>query len=1000
MIVSTVILVVILVLVYVAIGYNIYGNFKISSGDYHYLSVFFWIMYLTIFIVLANIVMMSIFYNKMIKIRGAPGPLGISGQQGKRGNRGQCQIFCLTNNCTEIIRNGMKTKIKTIIETKYNEGKLGEVDIKYLKSGKMKMTKDIIDPNTGKSIKTKFKNNLLEKMVNAICKSNEYNTAISAFQPKKDDIIAGIIINEEVTKAASKANIQQDKLKESIEKILKNTYKLDLSEKGNYKLEQKFVDTVMEEAEKFKTGEGNANDKKFTPTNVQEYIKDIFGQWMKLICDSLSNPYSDFFNKQYATNSNTKWIDDKNPFDEIIKYDLYHWGLTRLFFPAHIKIDEKIQNYEYLPEGPKPPLKYIQTNDLKWVYDSKLNRVGRGSEQPPLIMKDENGEDKEMDPSDIPWKDLSPENIAELKSFGVTQPTGNTTAATATATTITTNSNGFKNIKFKNKKRKNKEGFQSTPTEQLTAPHTIITKPPYQSSNKLISIWRNKNKVHYENEDYYPVGTLVIQNNLIKPGGLHSTSVIESGPTTVTQSQTQSNSSATTTNPTTHSTPILKDKKIYRDTIGKNGINKEIVTDVDTTFDGYGESLPGFSFRGPKAETILVTGDVQEPKGYELLVDNNNTFERNNVSIYRPICTDPGEYDSVGDIAVQGFGDNSKPETFNYRCLPKKCLEKLNTNDENSKCLTFNGKKSLKTMVTNQITEDGIGENGYNFFRYDANECKEGEDSKPLYRIKDGCLTNSSGKKPNTRFGRIGLGWHGRPYRDPKYSIFSYLSQFPEAIITSRATGYKYYIIHTELFNNNTDPLALYKTSAKNLYYILAYNFNTGKYDRCYSVRSNDEEKLMTTRIKREDECYWIIEYVRNNNTGQIKDPPEIRLKSKKTDKHFLHKRREDLRRTVGFEDLPEKQVDLDDYLKVLGERDIRGVIEVSPEKGVLRDDYDGTLFVNIKSAFGTDISTALESDTYPDGSSRPRLNNKFYNEPENKHPTHTKYPHPDRGNK
>ena len=589
-------------------------------------------------------------------------------------------------------------------------------------------------------------------------------------------------------------------------------------------------------------------------------------------------------------------------------------------------------------------------------------------------MKDENGEDKEMDPSDIPWDDLTPENIAELKSFGVTKPTEKPDTFISSKKPNKPKNNKGKHNKPKNNKLKHREGFQSTSTEQLTAPQTIVTKPPYQSSNKLISIWRNKNKVHYENEDYYPVGTLVIQNNLIEPDGLYSTSVIENG-TTV-------------------------DKKRYIDTIGKSGINKEIVTDVDTNFDDYGESLPGFSFRGPKAETILVTGDVQEPKGYELLADNDNTFERNNVSIYRPICADPGEYDSVGDIAVQGFGDNSKPETFNYRCLPKRCLEKINTNDENSKCLTFKGKKSLKTMVTNPITEGDIGENGYNFFRYDANECKEGEDSKPLYRIKDGCLTNSSGKKPNTRFGRIGLGWHGRPYRDPKYSIFSYLSQFPEAIITSRAAGYKYYIIHTELFNNNTDPLALYKTSAKNLYYILSYNFKTDNYDRCYSVRSNDEEKLMTTRIKSEDECYWIIEYARNNNTGQIKDPPEIRLKSKKTDKHFLHKRREDLRRTVGFEDLPEQQVDLESYLEVLDNNDKSGIIEVSPEKGLLRDDYDGTLFVNIKSAFGTDISTALESGTYPDGSSRPRLNNKFYNEPENKHPNHKKYPHPERGNK
>ena len=44
--------------------------------------------------------------------------------------------------------------------------------------------------------------------------------------------------------------------------------------------------------------------------------------------------------------------------------------------------------------------------------------------------------------------------------------------------------------------------------------------------------------------------------------------------------------------------------------------------------------------------------------------------------------------------------------------------------------------------------------------------------------------------------------------------------------------------------------MALYKTSAKNLYYILGYNNQTGGYDRCYSINtkakigSNNGEKL------------------------------------------------------------------------------------------------------------------------------------------------------------
>ena len=159
-------------------------------------------------------------------------------------------------------------------------------------------------------------------------------------------------------------------------------------------------------------------------------------------------------------------------------------------------------------------------------------------------------------------------------------------------------------------------------------------------------------------------------------------------------------------------------------------------------------------------------------------------------------------------------------------------------------------------------------------------------------------------KSADSRFGRIGIGWQGRPYRNPKYSIFSYLSQFPEAIITSITSGAKYYIVHTELFNNDIDPLALYKTSAKNLYYILALNYNTNQYDRCYSINMDNNQhnkRLIMTRIRNEEESYWEIEPFEN-------DSSKIRLKSKKTGRYFLHKRKDNARRTEGVGDVYEKQ--------------------------------------------------------------------------------------------
>ena len=331
-------------------------------------------------------------------------------------------------------------------------------------------------------------------------------------------------------------------------------------------------------------------------------------------------------------------------------------------------------------------------------------------------------------------------------------------------------------------------------------------------------------------------------------------------------------------------------------------------------------------------ETILVTGDVADPEDYKKLWDNTKSYEKMNMTIWRPEC--PYGYESLSDVATIG---TDKPTNSEFKCVPKKCITK---NEKEMKTIlkTYDNKEIIGYSDVNDNLK-AMDDNSYNFFRFKT------KDQKPLYTINEQCKStaNTKAKPVEDRYKQLGYGWHGRPVRNPKYSIFSYLVQMPEAIISSKETNYKYYIVHADLYNSDSNPDANLKTSAKNLYYILTLNYNNYKYDRCFST-FNDGDELIRTRIRSEDQSYWIIEKV-----GGTED--EIRLKSKKTGKYFQHNRNDNLRRDLVKNRVFEKQVDIDK---------------------LNANNKNSIIFVNIKSAFGTNVETALE-----DG--EPRIEEKYY---------------------
>ena len=429
-----------------------------------------------------------------------------------------------------------------------------------------------------------------------------------------------------------------------------------------------------------------------------------------------------------------------------------------------------------------------------------------------------------------------------------------------------------------------------------------------EHNNPKISFFRPGNLIKYRKEKFYPVGNIISNEGNIE-----------------------------TSNNFTNKVSIRDDEKI-------NAKSKKNLYEINWNLkNSSGEK------KVPKKETIMITGDVSSPIDLIKVSDNVGSKERNDISIWRLKCKEG--YNSISDYAVLG---HNKPDLdkLNIKCLPEKCL--IDNNDIDIKKNYYDG--SFGKIYYSKDSEDNYfninanQENSYNTFRHS----KDYKNNK-LKKINEDCLKITKPSIGELTDNKLGLGWIGRPLRDPKYSIFSFLVQFPHGIIANKATNFKYYIIHTELYNNrNKLPQNKFKTDAKNLYYVLTLNPKDNTYNQCLSVTKNE---IIRTNIRNEEQCYWVLDKVNRDNYDEIRLISYQSYKNNKSDKtknkFLVHNRRKDLRRDIVRQRVFEQ-------LKL--------------EKNV--KDKELITFVNIKSTFGTNISTGFEETKY-------RQNNKdnnYYN--------------------
>ena len=90
------------------------------------------------------------------------------------------------------------------------------------------------------------------------------------------------------------------------------------------------------------------------PSNMIKFLVNIWKEWITLIYDASKLDFLTNTDAEdtypWKSNPNTGVL---NPFDEMARYDVYHFGLKREFRPAKIEICDKPEETNYLPEQPK-----------------------------------------------------------------------------------------------------------------------------------------------------------------------------------------------------------------------------------------------------------------------------------------------------------------------------------------------------------------------------------------------------------------------------------------------------------------------------------------------------------------------------------------------------------------------------------------------------------------------------------------------------------------------
>ncbi len=127
----------------------------------------------------------------------------------------------------------------------------------------------------------------------------------------------------------------------------------------------------------FQVINGNLSNENKPNANLINYLKSIWHSWFNLLYNATS-PLGSWFTDEYG-DENSTWVGN-NPFNEIKKYDVYYWGVTRDFRPLKAEICRSTtQNNNSSSKLPRPQLAktpYEKVARLKVIQSNSYKKMG------------------------------------------------------------------------------------------------------------------------------------------------------------------------------------------------------------------------------------------------------------------------------------------------------------------------------------------------------------------------------------------------------------------------------------------------------------------------------------------------------------------------------------------------------------------------------------------------------------------------------------------------
>ena len=286
---------------------------------------------------------------------------------------------------------------------------------------------------------------------------------------------------------------------------------------------------------------------------------------------------------------------------------------------------------------------------------------------------------------------------------------------------------------------------------------------------------------------------------------------------------------------------------------------------------------------GPTRKTILVSGDVKGPIGYNLIWTNNGD-RFTNFWIWRPIA--PPDFIALGDIVTFSAIKPLKGTDAPIRCVPidmTKYLPPPATTNKfwNSTRSQYSSVSLLGYMLatdTNSNTPiDATSSNAYNLFRAVIGgnlNIPESDKSGSFYGLDPTKYDSSfkirgldSGGDTNPDISNnanmVGKGYLSTPQKDSKYSVMAYINLKNNPILNHIATNTK---VECNLIPNAISNAYLIKFNKK----CLDYNNSIVSQTECDDLKDTQIFSIIMTG-NRKNECriqhYNSKKYIKYQNS-------------------------------------------------------------------------------------------------------------------------------------